>query len=113
MVVRIVCDLCLFYDSIILFLPTCFISTGWNNIIKSGLMTAIQIKHAESNLLGRMQSMMECQSEILLVQESSSNSSSSDEDNGYHDDVHFRSMSTEWEKAMEEYHRKGSQSRPR
>ena len=90
--------------------------TGEKNILKAGLMTREQYKTAEHQLIGRMQGMMERESGVLLVQDLASGSD--DEDSAYLDDPVVRSMSTEREKATEEFHKycnlcKMSRNRPK
>jgi hAT family C-terminal dimerisation region len=74
--------------------------TGQTNIIKSGLMDIDQYRDAETNLLARMQLMMERESGCLVVLDSSSGS---DDDSACYDDPVIRSMSSEREKSIEEY----------
>jgi hypothetical protein len=65
-------------------------------------MTRDQYKDAETNLIARMQVMMERESGCLVVLDASSGS---DEDSACFDDPIVRSMSTEREKSWEEFHK--------
>ena len=65
-------------------------------------MTRDQYKDAETNLIARMQVMMERDSGCLVVLDASSGS---DDDSACLDDPIVRSMSTEREKSWEEFHK--------
>jgi hAT family C-terminal dimerisation region len=73
---------------------------GQTNIVKSGLMTREQYKHAEHSLIGRMQLMRERDSGHIIVLHASSGS---DDDSACLDDPIVRSLSTEREKANNEF----------
>jgi hAT family C-terminal dimerisation region len=72
---------------------------GKSNIVKSGLMTEGQYKHAEQDLISRMQLMRERDSGDIIILDPSSDS----DDDGGLDDPIVKSLSSEREKANNEY----------
>ena len=75
------------------------ILTGKIRILKSGLLTAQQYKHAEEDLFCRIQLMRERESGSTVPIDIIS----TDSDSGCMDDPIIRSLSTERQQAMDEY----------